>query len=119
MPEISGETLAMFTQLYEDFNARHADMVLAQMSQDVHWPNGWEGGYVEGREAVKEYWTRQWAEIDPRVTPVELKLGAGGRIDVTVHQLVKDHAGSVLSDSTVHHVYQLDQGVITRMEIQE
>jgi len=119
MTEIDAITRALFEQLYEDFNARHADLVLARMRHDVHWPNGWEGGYVEGRGAVKEYWTRQWAEINPIVTPLAFERDPDGWVDVTVHQLVKDHAGGVLSDSTVHHVYQLDHGVITRMEIQE
>lgn len=51
--------------LYDAFNARDIDTVLAAMTQDVDWPNAWEGGRVHGRDAVRSYWTRQWAEINP------------------------------------------------------
>ena len=39
---------------YEAFNARDIDTVLSFMHQNVHWPNGWEGGYVEGHNGVRE-----------------------------------------------------------------
>jgi hypothetical protein len=37
------------------------------MTDDIDWPNGWEGGRVSGKDAVRAYWTRQWAEIDPHI----------------------------------------------------
>jgi hypothetical protein len=36
---------------YAAFNARDLEGALATMHPEVHWPNGWEGGWVEGREA--------------------------------------------------------------------
>jgi len=44
---------------YAAFNERNIDTVLSLMHPDVHWPNGWEGGYVTGHKQVREYWTRQ------------------------------------------------------------
>jgi hypothetical protein len=41
------------------------------------------------------------------------------RIDVTVHQVVKDLNGALLSDSTVHHVYRLRGDQIEHMEIRQ
>jgi hypothetical protein len=38
---------------YVAFNARDIDAVLAQMTADVDWPNAWEGGRVQGRDAVR------------------------------------------------------------------
>jgi nuclear transport factor 2 (NTF2) superfamily protein len=35
--------------------------VLDALTDDVTWANGMEGGYVRGREGVREYRTRQWA----------------------------------------------------------
>ena len=58
-------------RLYEHFNAREMESVLAAMHEDVMWANGMEGGHVHGRDAVRAYWTRQWAMIDPRVDPVD------------------------------------------------
>jgi hypothetical protein len=34
------------------------------MTPDVDWANGWEGGSVSGREAVRDYRRHQWEEID-------------------------------------------------------
>lgn len=103
---------------YRDFNARRIDAVLALMQPDVAWPNGWEGGYVHGHEQVRDYWTRQWAVLDPNVDPVEIRPEADGRTTVMVHQVVRDHEGKLLVDTMVRHVYTLRDGLIERMEIE-
>ena len=36
--------------LYQSFNERDLDAVLAAMAPDVDWPNGWEGGRLLGRK---------------------------------------------------------------------
>jgi hypothetical protein len=35
--------------------------VLAHLAEDVDWANGMDG--VHGREAVRDYWRKQWAVI--------------------------------------------------------
>ncbi len=74
---------------YAAFNARDIDAVLAQMVEDVDWPNAWEGGRLRGHEAVRDYWTRQWAEIDPKVEPTGFTTRPGGSIAVKVHQVAR------------------------------
>jgi hypothetical protein len=112
--------------LYTAFNARDAEAVLAAMAPDVAWPNGWEGGQVNGRDAVRDYWARQWAEIDPHVEPIAFAdeeggagAGAGGeRVAVTVRQTVRSLDGALLSEDTLTHTYVFDAtGLITAMEI--
>jgi nuclear transport factor 2 (NTF2) superfamily protein len=51
--------------MYAGFNARDIDAVLAAMTADVDWPNAWEGGRLGGHDAVRDYWSRQWAAISP------------------------------------------------------
>ena len=104
---------------YQAFNVRDIDAALSTLHADVDWPNGMEGGTVRGRDAVRDYWTRQWALIDPRVEPVGFETDAGGRIVVDVHQVVRDRAGAVLKDQRVQHVYVIEDGLIRRMEIRE
>ncbi len=108
----------MFERLYERFNARDIDGVLEMLTPDVDWPNGWEGGYLSGREEVRAYWTRQWDEINGTVVPQAFATTPDGRIEVTVHQVVKDLDGALISDSTVHHVYRLRDDRVAHMEIQ-
>ncbi|KAA6464520.1 nuclear transport factor 2 family protein [Acidobacteria bacterium AB60] len=104
--------------MYRQFNAREIDSVLARMRPDVVWPNGMEGGYVYGVEAVRAYWTRQWAMIDPKVDPVSIAQDQNGRWVVEVHQVVHDLAGNLLLDTTVHHAYQIENEQIVRMDIE-
>ena len=104
---------------YAAFNARNIPAVLLHMHPDVMWANGWEGGHVQGHEAVKEYWTRQWGELDPLVEPVGFSGREDGRIVVTVHQVVKNKEGQLLSDGTVHHIYTFEGDAIKRMDIEK
>jgi ketosteroid isomerase-like protein len=73
-------------QAYKAFNARDIDTVLSKMHADVLWPNGWEGGYVQGHKEVRDYWTRQWKELNPKVEPVSFKERQDGEIEVQVQK---------------------------------
>ena len=104
-------------RVYERFNARDIDAVLAALHADVMWANGMEGGHVHGREAVRSYWTRQWATVDPRVEPTAFSTGADGETIVEVHQTVRDLQGAVLVDQMVGHIFRIEDGLITRFDI--
>jgi len=119
MTEPAATTRAMFLTLYARFNARDIDAVLAFLASDVDWPNGWQGGYVHGHQEIRDYWTRQWAEIDGTITPEAFSVLADGRIDVTVHQIVKNLNGELLEDTTVHHLYRVRGGLVEHMEIRK
>jgi hypothetical protein len=67
--------------------------VLAQMTAEVDWPNAWEGGRIVGRDAVRDYWARQWAAIDPTVGPVRFALRPDGVVAVEVQQTVRQLDG--------------------------
>ena len=103
--------------IYDAFNARDIDKVLSAMHPEVKWPNGWEGGYVHGREGVRDYWTRQWNAINPHVEPVSFETDESGCIVVNVHALIRDLEGNIVSDGHVVHVYQFEDGLIRYMEI--
>ena len=108
----------LIRKAYEAFNRRDSDAVLALMQEDVDWPNGWEGGYVQGKKAVRAYWQRQWQEIDPEVTPVSV-YEQNGKWVTEVAQVIKDKAGKLLHESRLLHVYEIQDGLIRRMEIRE
>jgi len=107
--------LELLTAAYRDFNARRMDAVLARMHPSVEWANGMEGGHVRGVEAVRAYWTRQWAMVDPQVDPVKIEPEGEGRFVVEVHQVVRDLNGALLNDSTVHLAYRIRSGLIERI----
>ncbi|HEX4004661.1 MAG TPA: nuclear transport factor 2 family protein [Acidobacteriaceae bacterium] len=103
--------------IYERFNARAMEAVLASLHTDVLWANGMEGGYVQGREGVRAYWTRQWAMVDPRVEPVAFARGPEGEVIVEVHQVVRDLRGNLLADQMVGHIFRLEDALIRRFDI--
>src|SRR5215831_6060297 len=105
--------------VYAAFNRREIDAILLKMHPQVEWPNGMEGGWVHGREGVREYWSRQWKVVDPHVDPVSIEAAEDGRTVVNVHQMVRDLKGTVLMDRMVQHVYSIAGGLIVGMEIRE
>jgi hypothetical protein len=102
---------------YAAFNARDIDAALATMTPDVSWPKAFKGGFVQGHEAVRAYWTEQWSEIDPHVEPVSFHWEDDGRILVDVRQVVRDLAGTVLADMHVGHRFALANGLLQAMEV--
>lgn len=117
--EAPAEAKAMLTRVYDAFNRRDIEAVLADMHPDVEWPNGMEGGYEHGHDAVRQYWTRQWSMIDPSVTPAAFGQEPDGRIAVSVRQVIRNLAGEVIADRDVEHVYRLRDGLIEHMEIRQ
>ena len=102
----------LIDRLYSAFNDRDIDVLVAQMTEDVDWPNAWEGGRLRGRGAVREYWTRQWAAIDSRVEAQGFATRPDGRVDVDVRQVIDGNdAGSV------RHTYTFRDGLIARMDV--
>jgi len=120
------DDIAVLRAMYDRFNARDIDVVLGALTDNVAWANGMEGGHVHGREGVREYWTRQWAIVSPRVEPVRFDRASDGSIVVEVRQSVRDLQGRPLQDQThglkdktVGHVFYLQNGKVTRFDIRE
>jgi hypothetical protein len=109
----------LLRDVYAAFNRRDIDAVVAVMHADVDWPNAFEGGRVVGHEAVRDYWARQFAQIDPHVEPRSFATTDDGLVEVSVHQVVRALDGSVIADRDVKHVYALRDGLVARMDVIE
>jgi hypothetical protein len=112
--------LQLLERAYAAFNACDVEAALALLHADVDWPNALEGGRVRGRGEVRAYWTRQWQSSNaraPQVDPLYFRDDAQGRIVAEVHQVVRDPAGTVLTDQQVCHAYEVADGLVRRMEI--
>ncbi|HKG37214.1 MAG TPA: nuclear transport factor 2 family protein [Solirubrobacterales bacterium] len=112
-----GDPSTEIEALYAAFNRRDIETVLAHLAPDVHWANGMEGGYADGREAVRAYWTRQFAAIHSRVEPETIELADDGRVAVQVHQVVHAPDGELLADERVSHYFTFEEGRIARFDI--
>ena len=105
-----------FRELYKNFNERNIDIVISQMTDDVTWANGMDGGYVYGHNGVKAYWTKQFALVSSNVTPEEIVM-ENDAVKIRVHQVVYDLDGKLLADETVYHFFQLRNNQIARFDI--
>ena len=111
------DEIELLKRIYDRFNARDMERVLAALHEDVMWANGMEGGHVHGREGVRKYWTHQWTMMDPHVEPVGFSGGPDGEVVVEVHQVVRDLDGKVLADRVVGHIFRIENGLIRRFDI--
>ncbi len=105
--------------LYVAFNARDVDAVLAAMTDDVDWPNAWQGGRLAGTATVRTYWLEQWAAIDPTVEPVAYVDVPSGAVEVRVAQTVRDLDGNLVGSGEVLHTYTFRDGLVARMDVTE
>jgi ketosteroid isomerase-like protein len=108
----------LLTEVYQRFNRRDLEGVLELMAPDVDWPNAWEGGRVHGHQGITDYWTRQWAVLDPKVDPVGFETSGDDVVTVMVHQMVRDLEGAVIADGMVRHRYVIRDGLIQRMDVE-
>src|ERR1700712_1755326 len=92
-------------RLYTGFNARDFDAVFELLSQDIVWANAWEGGFVDGHEGIRDYWTRQWKAINPHVEPLEIIQTGDDTVSVKVNQVVKDLNGVLVAEGSVTHLF--------------
>jgi hypothetical protein len=110
--------VVLIKNAYTAFNARDIEAILRVMHPEVKWSKAWEGDYAIGHEDVSAYWTRQWKEINPIVTPLGIQERADGTFEVEVHQLVKDLEGNVLFDGKVKHIYTINDRLLQQMDIE-
>ena len=104
---------------YAGFNARDIPAVLATFHPEVRWSRAWEGDYATGHAEVRAYWQRQWEELNPHVEPTAIKERPDGKLEVSVHQVVKDMQGALLFDGQVKHIYTVQDGLLKQMDIEQ
>jgi SnoaL-like domain len=105
--------------LYDAFNKREIETIISFMQPDVKWANGMEGGFVYGRDAVRDYWTEQSKIIQAELQPLEYETDDKGRNVVTVHQIIKDLQGNLLADMTVQQIFTIENNLISLYELGE
>jgi ketosteroid isomerase-like protein len=107
-----------FRSVYDHFNDRDIEWLLDRMTSDVEWPNVRAGTQLLGHDAVRDYWHEQWSTIDPRVRPIGITQRSDGRIDVEVHQVIREvQSGVVIAEQVVHHLYELRDGKVASMQV--
>ena len=105
--------------LYDAFNNSELETIVEVMHPDVKWANGVEGGFVYGRDAVREYWKKQYQVIQVQLETLKFETDEKNRNVVTVHQIVKDLQDNLLADMTVKQIFTIENNSIVLYEIGE
>ena len=108
----------LIKKAYAAFNERNIEKALSTMQPGVQWSKAWEGGYISGHDEIRQYWTRQWKEINPSVEPIGFTERPDGSLEVQFHQRVKDLQGNSMFDGTVKHIYTFENSLIKTMDIE-
>jgi phage pi2 protein 07 len=107
----------LLQSIYTAFNNREIETIISVMHPDVKWANGVEGGFVHGRDAVREYWINQFKVIQVQLETLKFETDEKNRNVVTVHQIVRDLQGNLLADTTVEQIFTIENGLFVLYEI--
>ena len=107
----------LLQRLYAAFNEQDVDSALEVIHPDAVWANGMEGGLLNGHQSIREYWSRQWSYITWHVRPMRFEITDPENIVVDVHQILRDLSGNIVSIRNLQHIFQVDDGLIVKMDI--
>lgn len=114
------EKVAILRRAFVAFNEGNIEVPLSLMCEDVDWPNTVEGGRIQGREAVRAYWTRMFKIFIPRLEPVCIGALAPGRTIACGHERFTD---TLTGDELVHkrfrHVYTWNGDRVVHLDASE
>jgi hypothetical protein len=114
---LSPQTIELLERSYAAFNARNIDAALATMRADIDWPDMLGNRRIVGRDAVREYWQRQFEFTEPTVTPTGYAEALDAQVVVDVHQVVRDKQGNLLSEQDVQHAFVFRDGLAAAMDV--
>ncbi|MCY1647205.1 nuclear transport factor 2 family protein [Caulobacter sp. SL161] len=107
-------------QLYEAFNTRAFDRVIAGMTSDVSWPDEVEDRRLEGIDAVRDYFQTTTAPVRIQHQPIALFTPSPGQVEVLTRQtVVSEQDGSVWSSQRARHRFTMRDGLIARLDSQQ
>lgn len=110
---------ALLIDAYRRFNGRDIDGLLSMMTDDVEWADPQNQSVLRSKEALREYWSGQFAVADPQLVPTEFEPGSGpDEIVAVVEQEIRGLSGKILVGRTeVRHRYLFRDGLVRRMVV--
>ena|SRR5215207_589659 len=117
--EVMSSRQEFLQDLYEAFNKKEIETIIAMLRPDVKWANGMKGGFVHGRDNVRDYWLEQFENIRGRPEPLKFETDETGRDVVSVHLTVHDREGNLLLEKNVRHMFTIEDGLISLFEMDD
>jgi ketosteroid isomerase-like protein len=112
-----GAEQALLIQAYEAFNRRDPAALGAFFHAEVEWPDILEGGVIKGRQAVIDYFARQFELMIPDARLISVEEEPPARLVADVQYAVRNLEGRLWSDTRARLVYDFRDGLIVRMTV--
>lgn len=113
----TSERIVVLERAYRLFNDRRVDELLALMTDDVEWPDVADGTTLHDKNAIRRYWSGQFATSRPQVTPTGF-IEVGQDLVAEIDQRVLDLNGSPLvPPAVVFHRYTFAGDLVSRMVV--
>lgn len=110
---------ALLAKAYEAFNNRDPVALGLLLHEDVQWPDSLEGGVVQGRPAVIDYFARQFDMMQLDARQVTVREEPPARIVLDIQYAVRSREGQLWSDTRAVLAYDFADGLIARMTVLE
>lgn len=108
----------LIQQAYVAFNTCDTPTLLTMLHPQVRWAKTHQGDYMTGPDEVLRHWLKLWQEIDVNDEPTAIKELTDGRLEVAVHQVVKDKQGNTISDGRLIAFYAFQEELIQQMDFE-
>ena len=110
---------SLIQQAYAAFNVRDTSALLTMLHPQLRWARTQQGDYLTGPDEVLQHWRRLWQEIDVHDEPTDIQELTDGRLAVTVHQVIKDKQGNLISEGPLKAFYAFQEGLIKQMDFEQ
>lgn len=110
-----GDREALLNGLYEAFNRKDIEAVIAALHPDVTWPNLFAGGQLRGHEAMRAMWRDQFSKINPEATPISITELPDDRWQVKIAYVVRTVDGKLFTEEVTTNTYRFEDGKIIDM----
>ena len=64
-----GDRQALLSDLYEAYNRKDIEAVVAALHPEIDWPALFSEGRIQGAEAVRQLFTEPFKVMNPEITP--------------------------------------------------
>lgn len=108
---------ARILELYRVFNARDFDGFFDMLAPEVDWTNDTDDTRLIGKEALRAYIHDETGVVRAEYAPIKVQTLGDGRVTVLAQQVILSTVdGTAWSDIRVRHTFQIENGLVTRMD---
>ena len=91
---------------------RDLDAVAALIHPEGRFTDYMNRGHAVGPDGIRDFHVRMFQPLDPHVDKISIEPMADGRVYAVLQVSVRDLAGHLWSDTRVHVIYDIADGLI-------